>query len=288
MRDASRRIASLFWLPWLLLGWLAFSFSRLGSPHYLELFSVPVSVMAGRTLALVVGFSAWRRYLSVTALIGSAVWVLVDYRHFSGAGIWVTMFAILCILCVAAMAIPAKKQRAPLAAVLLFLLIPFAFSLSSAVANPVEGTLPGSIFLELKRKGEGNPAYSSTENDYVAGRIDSMMPALRYMNEEEPHIKYLAAVPMFNDASIIATHFDRSAVPIYNEPLRHMENHPDDLRRLINREELRYVLVKKWYAKKSAHEMQVFLKSGVEITEKCGLPEDTPWVLFDMDETINE
>jgi len=290
-----RKINAAFWLPWLILGGLAFSVSRMGSPHYLELISPPLSVMAGMALLHVLTGAGWRRIFASAALAGSAIWLIVRYRQFDVAGPWIFALACVCLLAILVVSISGKMDRytwlrqwTPRVSVICFLLAPLTLSAVCVMANPTEGVIPGAIFMEMKRRGEGNPAYSSTANRYISGNIDELKPALDYMMAQSPETKYLVAAPMFSTCSAINTYCDRSALPMYNEFVRREEMSPADMAKLVDAGELRYVLIRRARLRTIYPEMRNFLLKGEDVTEQSGIPPEGLWVVLDFEKIQNQ
>jgi len=289
----SPRINAVFWLVWLTLGSIAFSFSRMGSPHYLELITAPLSALTGTALAASFTSTGWRRLIACLGLAGSAIWILVEYHSFFLVGTWIQMAAwstLAGLMMTGAFHIinrPKGKRDYMAASTVAFLCIPLLFSTACMLTRPVEGVLPGVTFLELKRIGEGNPAWSSTANRYASGRIDELAPALKYMATTEPHIKYLVAAPLFSTCSAIVTMQDRSALPIYNEFIRTFANTATDLEQHLQSGELRFMLIQRKTIGFYPPDLKQLIEKGTDISQASGLDIDGDWRLLDFRTSFN-
>ncbi|HMP88633.1 MAG TPA: glycosyltransferase family 39 protein [Kiritimatiellia bacterium] len=281
-------VAASFWFAWLLLGLLAFSFSRMAPPHYLELMATPYAVFAGIGLAGIGSDKRRTRFLALAGIYGSVLWMLFTLVKLDTVGDWL---APACIMVIAASTclIYRSIQERPLAkntlvfgsmAVLLSIL--FNVSWICVKARQSEGVIPGAIFLELKRKGELNPSYSATANAYIAGRVSGLQHIYEYMMEKEPDTRYLAAMPTMNGCSLIATHFNRSAIPYYNEYLNRYERSGDELSEMVKRGEFRFMMVTRGRLRSMNEAMKQFLETGENISEQLGFPPDHHWSIYDF------
>ncbi len=289
-KNRSRRINAIFWNVWLLVGYLTYSMSRMGSAHYIELFFPPLAVMVGTTLHYAATDFSWRGRVACFGLAGGLFSALHAYRFFPAVGTLVIYLSLIGLVLLAVHFLRIIFRRSHIqyglinASSILFLLIPFSLSTICVIAKPVEGVLPGVVFLELLRKGEGKFTGEIHDGHYITGKIGESEPALDYVYSVEPNIKYLIAGPTFSFCSSVITKYDRSALPIQNEFLLNFETGPAELARLITRGDLRFILLPRLRVKNYPQDLRTLLQLGKDVSGRVGWELDSPWILLDFAE----
>ena len=278
----SHRPASLTWLLWLLAGWLAFSFSRLGSPHYLELFAVPWAVTTAYGGSAALHPSSPRRTLGLTAMATTAIHALVAYHGIASVGPLIAAAAAGALLLLA-YRLRAPNPRATLAALGCLAVIPVGLSMASIRMNPTEGSIPGASFLAVKWAAEGRPLREHPPGgDMVNGKIGAMEAGLAYVRERVgPDARYLVAVQNFTVGSAIIAHHDRSVLAVRNEFRNRNELTGEAARRLIQEGNLRYFLIPRAYLGKIDPALNALLADGREVAEEAGYAPGSGWMLID-------
>jgi 4-amino-4-deoxy-L-arabinose transferase-like glycosyltransferase len=251
LRHADRRGASVLWVLWLVIGAAAFSASRLGSAHYLEAFSPALAASVGIAAAAGVSGDRPRRLIGLLGIAGSGMYALQHLTEFSEVGeairyastaaIGAAGAAVMAGLIGRQLARPAVALGA--AAVLLLLLVPFLVSREAVRAAPVEGVLPGTVFLSLDKSRERVLNLDQPTYYFLTGEIGYLSQPLAYLERRRREEQYAAAVTSFYTASAIIAQRDLPVLPLYSEFRRRPEIAIDDLRALVDSGRLAYFMV---------------------------------------------
>jgi len=292
LRRAARRPAAALWLFWLLAGLVAFSASRLGSPHYLEAFSPALSVCAGVAGVASLARSQRRRLLGLAGLGGSAAYALVSLTELGDAGRLIEASAVLAIAAVAlSAALGAWRAAAPLArasalaAALLVLAIPLAMSVQAIRDAPIEGVQPGVVLLSENRSREARYDPASYAYSFLTGKIDYLDRPLRYLEVRRRDGQYLVAMRTFYASAPVIAQRDAPVLVLYSEFRNRPELPIDVLEYLIASRKVEYFMVALGGLRATYPEAAALIESRcrTDVSRQAGLAPETGLRLLHCD-----
>jgi 4-amino-4-deoxy-L-arabinose transferase-like glycosyltransferase len=249
LRDRRRRAAAALWVPWLAAGLIAFSASRLGSPHYLEAFSPAVAACVGVASGAALSASWWRRLVALGGVALSGAYALERLTRIGDAGGAIETLALLVLVTAAAagaLALARPRWRAPALSFAPFacvLAILFAMSYQAVHDAPVEGVQPGLVLLSEDRSRAVRYDSSSYSYSFITGNFDYVDRPLTYLKSRQEDGRYLAAVRSFYMAAAIISQQDAPVLPLYSEFRNRPELPAGELRRLMDAGAVEYFMV---------------------------------------------
>lgn len=250
-RYRERRAGTVLWLSWLAGGSIAFSTSRLGSAHYLESFAPAVAACCGVALASLVQGGLLRRVVALAGVAGSAGYTLDRFGLYSDIGgtiEWLMYAAIAASVAATVFTVilrsrPAAAAVCGVAAGAFLLAAPALVSRESVTAAPVEGVLPGTVYLSLD--GSRAPRLNLDQPTYyfITGRIDYLARPLAYLDARRREGQYAAANTSFYTAAAIIAYRNLPMLPLYSEFRTRAEMPVERLHALIDEGRLQYFMV---------------------------------------------
>jgi 4-amino-4-deoxy-L-arabinose transferase-like glycosyltransferase len=255
LRHAARRGASLLWLLWLVAGVAAFSLSRLGSAHYLESFAPALAACVGFAASAAVSGPLWRRGVGLAGIAGSGFYAMERLDLFGEAGGAIRLLGMLAIAFVAIAFLSAVALRLlmprfllaaggpALVACVLVLVVPFLVSREAVRAAPVEGILPGTVFLSLDKSREPRLNLDQPIYFFVTGEIGYLARPLEYLERQRQEGQYAAAITSFYTAGPIIARHGLPVLPLHSEFRQRAEYPIEDLRGLLDSGRLAHFMV---------------------------------------------
>jgi hypothetical protein len=252
LQDANKRPAAALWLLWLAAGVSVFSASRLGSPQYLESFS-PALVVASALCGLaLVREDAMRRKLAAIGLIAAGIYSLIRYDDYGNVGSLIVVAGGLAAASGAAVFIstwfkPAsletKLRRTAMFGFASLVVVPLLVSYASIRKAPVEGLLPGTVFMTLdsERSLRYNP--NGILYLWLTGNVDFLARPLNFLRQASKSQQELIATPSATFASPMVAQYGLAAVPVFNEFRQVVALDTGRLNQLIDSGKLKYALV---------------------------------------------
>ena len=249
VRDTRRRVAAALWIPWLGAGLVAFSTSRLGSPHYLEAFSPAVAVCVGVAMREAVAGSTFRRFAALIGIAGSSWYALQRLTELGDAGDVIEMLSLVALAAAAgglALALarprlaPAALFFAPFACLLAIL---FAMSYQAIHDAPIEGVQPGAVLLSEDRGREVRFDPTAFAYSFITGNYSYLARPLSYLEQRSGEGGYLVGVRSFYQAAAIISQRDAAVLPLYSEFRNRPELPADKLESLIDAGTIRYLMI---------------------------------------------
>ncbi len=269
-RDPRRRTAAALWVPWLAAGLVAFSASRLGSPHYLESFSPAVAACVAAAAAAAVEGGPARRTVALGGFALSGLYAFLRLGQLGDAADLIQALAVLAaatafvsaaLAYVRRSALPPAVAFAPCAALLAIL---FLVSNQAIGDAPIEGVQPGTVLLSEDRGREvrfdpASPAYA-----FLTGNYDYLTRPLSYLQERRKEGQYLAGVRSFYFSAAVIAERDVPMLPLYSEFRNRPELPIDKLRQLMDDKKVEYFLL-------SLPALQAsYPEAAALIRERCG------------------
>jgi 4-amino-4-deoxy-L-arabinose transferase-like glycosyltransferase len=283
IRDRSRRAAAALWIPWLAAGLVAFSASRLGSPHYLEAFSPAVAACAGVAAGAALSETRWRRLVAQAGIALSGAYGLERLTHLGDAGGLIEALAVAAIATAAAgwlLSLVLPRWRlpalsfAPFACVLGLL---FAMSYQAVHDAPVEGVQPGVVLLTEDRSRAVRYDPSAYAYSFITGNYDYLERPLAYLKQRGEHGGHVAGVRSFYLAAAIISQHDLPVLPLYSEFRNRPELPTAELQRLMDQGAIEYFMVSLPFLRAVAPESAALVESRCteNVSRAAGLAPQT-------------
>ncbi len=249
LRDREKRASSALWLLWLAAGLVVFSASRLGSPHYLEVFSPAIAACLGMAAREAVAGAWWRRAIALAGAAGSAAYVADRLTQLGDAGRIIEWLAIAGLAAAAATALgtfvpanrlPRAAAFAPFAALVAIL---FTMSYQAIRDAPIEGVQPGLVILSEDRSRDVRYDPALTAYSFITGRYDYLRAPLSYLEARRQPGQYLVAVRSFYLAAAVISQRDAPVLPMYSEFRNRPELPVEALTAAFDQRKLEYVML---------------------------------------------